>query len=114
MVDATGTTNYSYDAVDRLTSVTFSGSRTVSYTYSNAGPRATTTYPGGSNQVTYGYDAANNLTSVTDWNSKQKTYAYNNAGAPECGYLTERHRRRRHLQLRQRRAPDERQLGEGR
>ena len=37
MVDATGTTNYSYDEVNRLTSVTFPGSRTVGYGYSNAG-----------------------------------------------------------------------------
>jgi len=80
MVDATGTTSYSYDAVNRLTSVTFPGSRTVSYSYSNAGNRATMTYPGGSNQVGYGYDAASNLTSVTDWNSNQTQYAYDNAG----------------------------------
>jgi YD repeat-containing protein len=63
--------------------VTFPGSRTVSYGYSNVGNRSSITYPGGSNQVAYGYDAANNLTSVTDWNSQQTTYAYNNAG-----YLT--------------------------
>ncbi len=80
MVDGTGTTNYSYDTVNRMTSVTFPGSRTVGYSYSNAGNRATMTYPGGSNQVTYGYDEANNLTSVTDWNSKQTSYAYDNAG----------------------------------
>ncbi len=80
MVDATGTTNYSYDEVNRLTSVAFPGSRTVGYGYSNAGNRATMTYPGGSNQVSYGYDAANNLTSLTDWNSKQTTYTYNDAG----------------------------------
>ncbi len=66
--------------MNRLTSVTFPGSRTVGYGYSNAGSRATMTYPGGSNQVSYGSDAANNLTSVTDWNSQQTQYAYNNAG----------------------------------
>jgi RHS repeat-associated protein len=83
MVDSTGTTTYTPDALDRLSSVTFPGSRTVSYGYSNVGNRTSITYPGGSNQVTYGYDAANNLTSVTDWNSQQTTYGYNNAG-----YLT--------------------------
>jgi YD repeat-containing protein len=80
MVDATGTTTYTPDALNRLSSVTFPGSRTVSYGYDNAGRRTSITYPGGSNQVTYGYDAASNLTSVTDWNSNQTTYAYNNAG----------------------------------
>jgi YD repeat-containing protein len=81
MVDTTGTTNYtSYDALNRPTSATFPGSRTVSYTYANAGPRATMTYPGGSIQATYAYDAANNLSSVTDWNTKATAYGYDNAG----------------------------------
>ena len=49
MVDATGTTTYVYDALDRMTSVTFPGSRSVGYSYSNVGNRASITYPGGSN-----------------------------------------------------------------
>jgi YD repeat-containing protein len=79
MVDGTGTTTYNYDAVNRLTSVTFPRSRTVGYTYSNVGNRATVTHLG-SRTVTYSYDEANNLTSVTDWNSQQTAYAYDNAG----------------------------------
>ncbi len=75
-----GTTTYSYDALYRLTSVTFPGSRTVGYGYDDAGRRTSITYPGGSNQVTYGYDAANRLTSVTDWNLATTTYAYDDAG----------------------------------
>jgi RHS repeat-associated protein len=79
MVDSTGTTNYAYDALNRITSVTFPGPKTVTYQYSNAGNRSRITYPDGK-YVDYGYDAANNLTSVTDWQSRVATYAYNNAG----------------------------------
>jgi YD repeat-containing protein len=75
MADATGTTTYSYDAVNRLTSVTFPGSGTVSYAYSSVGNRATMTYQGGSDQVSHGYDA-NNPTSVPDWSSNQTRDAY--------------------------------------
>ncbi|MBK6562051.1 MAG: RHS repeat protein, partial [Dehalococcoidia bacterium] len=64
----------------RLTSVTFPGSRVVSYGYDDIGRRTSITYPGGSNQVTYGYDNANRLTSVTDWNSNSTTYSYDDAG----------------------------------
>jgi len=79
MVDSTGTTNYSYDALSRLTGVTFPGSRTVGYTYDDAGRETAITYPGGSNQVAYTYDNANRLATVTDWNSKQTSYAYDDA-----------------------------------
>lgn len=46
----------SYNLLYRLSSVTFPGSRTVSYGYDDASRRTSITYPGGSNQVTYGYD----------------------------------------------------------
>jgi YD repeat-containing protein len=79
MVDATGTTAYSYDALSRLTSVTFPGSRTVSYGYDAASRRTSLTYPGGTDQATYTYDAANRLTSVTGWDSNSIQYAYDDA-----------------------------------
>ena len=79
MVDASGTTTYVYDAVNRLTSATFPGSRVVGYAYDKTGNLETLTYPG-SDDVTYEYDEAHNLTSVTDWNTKETTYTYDNAG----------------------------------
>jgi RHS repeat-associated protein len=79
MVDSTGTTTYVYDALNRLTSVTSPGPKTVSYTYSNVGNRSRVTYPD-SKYVDYGYDEAGNLTTVTDWLGNVTSYAYNNAG----------------------------------
>jgi YD repeat-containing protein len=80
MADITGTTTYEYDALNRLTSVTFPGSRTVGYAYDAAGRRTSITYPGGSDEVAYAYDEAGNLVSVTDWNDEETTYEYDDAG----------------------------------
>ncbi|HEX5141920.1 MAG TPA: RHS repeat-associated core domain-containing protein [Dehalococcoidia bacterium] len=87
MVDATGTTTYDYDALDRLTAVTFPGSRIVGYTYDAVGNRASVIYPGGSDSVDYEYDEAGNLVSVTDWNSDETTYDYDDAGLLEHANL---------------------------
>ena len=53
----------------RWLSVTFPGTRTVSYGYDDASRRTSITYPGGSSQATCPYDSVNRLASVTDWNS---------------------------------------------
>ena len=45
LVDSTGTTSYVYDALNRPSSVTFPGPKTVSYQYSNVGTRSSVTYP---------------------------------------------------------------------
>jgi RHS repeat-associated protein len=87
MVDATGTTTYDYDALDRLETVTFPGSRTVGYTYDAVGNRASVTYAGGSDSVDYAYDEAGNLVSVTDWDSDETTYDYDDAGLLEHANL---------------------------
>jgi RHS repeat-associated protein len=79
MVDPTGTTSYSYDALNRPTSITFPGNKTVSYSYNNVGDRSRITYPD-SKYVDYTYDAADNLSTVTDWLGKQTSYTYDNAG----------------------------------
>jgi RHS repeat-associated protein len=86
MVDATGTTTYVYDAVDRPTYVYMPGSRTVAYGYNNVGNRSSTTYPS-TDIATYGYDEANNLDLVTDWNVDQTTYTYDDAGLLETATL---------------------------
>ncbi len=80
MDDDTGITAYVYDALNRLTSVTFPGSRAVAYAYDEVGNRETITYLGGSDEVTYAYDAANNLTTVTDWDTNETAYSYDNTG----------------------------------
>jgi YD repeat-containing protein len=73
-----------------LSSVTFPGSRTVSYAYDDAGRRTSITYPGGTNEVAYCYDAANRLTSVTGWNLAATSYAYDDAGRMTTATLPNR------------------------
>lgn len=65
MTDTTGATTYTYDNLNRLTSLTNPIGETVSYTYDDAGRRTGLTYPDGS-LVSYGYDAVDRLTSVQD------------------------------------------------
>lgn len=55
MVDSTGTTIFAYDALKRLISRTDANGFTVAYTYDEAGNLATLTYPG-SKTVTYSHD----------------------------------------------------------
>ena len=79
MADPTGTTSYVYDALNRLTSVTFPGPKTVSYLYDNAGNRSRITYAD-NKVVNYTYDEAQDMKTVTDWLNKQTVYTYDNAG----------------------------------
>ncbi len=87
MVDSTGTTTFTPDALDRLASVTFPGPKTVSYTYDDLpggsaadypGQRTVVTYPD-SKTVTYTYLANGAMNSVTDWLTRQTSYTYDNA-----------------------------------
>lgn len=80
MVDASGTTTYSYDGRDRLTAkATPAG--TLSYGYDDAGNLLSiqSGHAGGAS-MTYAYDALNRLASVTDANSGVTTYAYDFVG----------------------------------
>jgi RHS repeat-associated protein len=88
MVDASGTTTYTPDAVNRLSSATFPGPKTVSYTYDDLpggsaadypGQRTVMTYPD-SKTATYTYLANGAMSTVTDWLSLQTAYTYNDAG----------------------------------
>jgi RHS repeat-associated protein len=66
MTDGTGTTNYVYDSLNRLTSQTNGARKTVSYGYDLDNHLTSLTYP--NNQtVTRTYDDAGRLTSITDW-----------------------------------------------
>jgi RHS repeat-associated protein len=84
IVGPSGTTNYTYDMFDRLTSVctpscaggTPSG---TAYSYDNAGNRLTEVrYGNGGGTTTYHYDAGDQLTSTTGLTSK--TYSYDGNG----------------------------------
>jgi RHS repeat-associated protein len=96
MVDSTGTTNYAYDSLNRLTCVgsvaIVSGcpSGNVGYQYDSPGggggspaqyPGQWTriTYPDGKT-VTYTYEPDGRMKTVTDWLGKQTVYNYDSAG----------------------------------
>ena len=55
MQDSIGTTRYTFDSANRLTSVTDPYGFVVSYTYDEAGNATSLTYPG-SKTATYAYD----------------------------------------------------------
>ena len=88
MHDPIGWEFYSYDILDRLTSVTYSTSGdpddpsnlTIGYQYDADNRLRDETYPSGE-QVEYGYDDAGRMTSVTQVNAGQPnlvtTYTYN-------------------------------------
>ena len=78
MTDPSGTTTYVYDALSRMTSVTFPGNRNVSYTYDANDNRTSVTYPDGK-VLSYAYDALNRLKAVADFNGQVTTYAYDSA-----------------------------------
>jgi RHS repeat-associated protein len=89
MVDASGTSSYSYDPFDELTSTTNGASKTVSYTYDSLGDTTSVTYPLGggatwanSDTVSYGYDSASLLTSVTDFNGTTSPVTNSADGLP--------------------------------
>ncbi len=83
MVDSTGTTTYTLDALYRPTSIAVpdgqGGTKTVGYGYDAVGNRTSLTYPD-SKQVTYSYNAANQLSGVTDWSNGITTIQYDNKG----------------------------------
>ncbi|MEW1865676.1 RHS repeat-associated core domain-containing protein [Streptomyces sp. NPDC088194] len=74
--DATGTTTYQPDALNRETVRTLPDHSTTVLSYDPAGNVQTYTDPTG--QVVYGYDAANNLHTLKDPSGATTTYTYNN------------------------------------
>jgi YD repeat-containing protein len=78
MTDTIGTTQYVFDDLNRLTSVTDPFAQTVGYAYDPAGNRTNVIYPDGK-VVTYTYDAAGLLTGVIDWDNQTTTYEYDAA-----------------------------------
>jgi len=96
-----GYATYSYDASDRLSTITHSGKtitmsygalnrvssvaysdfagNTIQYAYDKMGNLTTLTYPG-NKAVNYTYDANNQMKTVTDWNTNVTTYNYRTDG----------------------------------
>jgi RHS repeat-associated protein len=73
--DASGTTEYEYDQLDRLTKSKDGHGNTVKYTYNLDNAPTELTYPNGET-VTRGYDKDGRLESVKDWLSHTTTFAY--------------------------------------
>lgn len=76
VVDALGTTTYSYDQLNRVRNYTDVFGKTISYGYDENGNVLVLTYPDGK-QVNYVYDASNRMISFTDWGGKTVGYQYN-------------------------------------
>jgi RHS repeat-associated protein len=86
MVDSTGTTSWTYDALNRPIAITQPGTGQVSYGYDAASNRTSLTLPG-SGPITYSYDSANRLASVTDSGQRTTTFTYDPAGNAQAAQL---------------------------
>ncbi|MGD1057512.1 MAG: DUF6531 domain-containing protein [Solirubrobacteraceae bacterium] len=80
MTDGTGKWSWSWDSLQRLTSVTEGGHGTVSYSYDLDGLPTAITYPNGKT-VSRTYDAAGRLIAVKDWHKNVTEFHYDNDGA---------------------------------
>ena len=78
MSDQSGESTYTYDLLNRVTSVTSANGSTVSYTYDEANNLATIEYPDG-RVVSYTYDLNNQLIKVDD-SGEVTTYTYDVLG----------------------------------
>jgi RHS repeat-associated protein len=76
MVDETGTTENTWDKLDRLTEYKNGAGKKIKYEYNLDNQPVKITYPNGKS-IIRAYDKANRLESVTDWNSKITTFKYN-------------------------------------
>ena len=76
MKDETGTTENTWDKLDRLTQYKNGAGKTVKYEYNLANQPVTITYPNGKS-VTREYDKDNRLSKATDWKSHAITFKYN-------------------------------------
>jgi RHS repeat-associated protein len=66
LTDGSGTSSFTYNALNQMISATDGSGATVHYGYDLAGQLTSLTYPNNQN-VTREYDPAGNLTGVTDW-----------------------------------------------
>jgi RHS repeat-associated protein len=75
MTDQTGTSSYTYNAVDQLTGETNGSGQQMSYGYDLAGNTTSIGYPNGQT-VTQAFDNDERLSTVTDWAANQTTFGY--------------------------------------
>lgn len=73
--DDLGTTAWTYDDMDRVSTVTDVFGKVVGYAYDHFDRVSTLTYPGNLD-VTYTYNDRHQITSVTDWLGNSATYEY--------------------------------------
>jgi len=89
MTDASGTSSYTYNPFDELSSDENGTDQTVSYTQDSLGDTTSITYPLGegatwadTDTVTFGYDPASQLTWVTDFNGNTSVISDTVDGLP--------------------------------
>ena len=99
MSDGTGTTQYSFDSLERLQSVTNGAGAVVGYGYdldneatclsypSAAAGSCQNSVPSGLGVVTRAYDGAGELKSITDWQGRTTTYSYDHDGNVQTNEL---------------------------
>jgi RHS repeat-associated protein len=75
LTDGTGTSTFTYDSFNRMTSATDGAGATVEYEYDLAGQLTKLTYPNGQS-VTRAFDPAGNLTAVSDWLGHTTHFSY--------------------------------------
>ncbi|MHB1348606.1 MAG: RHS repeat-associated core domain-containing protein [Desulfobulbaceae bacterium] len=80
VVDATGTTTYRYNALNKVDRIEYPDTTVLSFAYDQMGNVTTITYPGGL-VVGYSYDLRNRVQAVT-WDSQSISYQYDAAGNP--------------------------------
>lgn len=79
MTDRTGSTRYTYDALNRLTSVIDPRGSNVRYEWTATGQRSRIIYPDNT-VVRYDYDKLDRIKQVTDGQNKITSYQYDAAG----------------------------------
>lgn len=82
MKDQTGTTENTWDKLDRLTKYKNGAGKTIEYEYNFDNQPTKIVYPNGE-RVTRAYNTANLLEKVTDWKSNTTSFEYNKDGQLE-------------------------------
>ena len=80
MTDGSGTSSWTYDSLNRLTTYVNGAGSKLSYAYDLNGEVTSMTYPGSTGTVNRGYDAAGHLASVTDPAGHVTSFGYDPNG----------------------------------